>query len=94
MTSKNTSLTVVPVRSNLGETVAERVKRLQAEAKSLAKEHVRDLMASVATTQRLAAEVAEGGDAYPAGVRDVARRMVEEADARIQTLAAINAKAG
>lgn len=94
MTSKNTSLTVVPVRSNLGETVAERVKHLQAEAKSLAKEHVRDLMASVATTQRLAAEVAGGGDAYPAGVRDVAKRMVEEADARIQTLAAINAKAG
>lgn len=94
MTSKNTSLTVVPVRSNLGETVAERVKRLQAEAKSLAKEHVRDLMASVATTQRLAAEIAEGGDAYPAGARDLCRRMVEDLDSRVQTLEVIVAKAG
>jgi hypothetical protein len=74
------------------ETVAERVRRLQAEAKQLAKDHVHALSAAIMNAEAIAAEIAEGGDAYPPGIRDLARRFVEDADARVQTLEAISAR--
>jgi hypothetical protein len=70
-------------------TVAERVRRLQAEARGLAKDHVHALTAAIAEASTLAAEIAEGGDIYPPGVRDLARRFAEESEARVQTLEAI-----
>jgi L-2-hydroxyglutarate oxidase LhgO len=73
-------------------TVAERVRKLQAEAKQLAKDHIHALMAAITDAERMAAEVAEGGDAYPAGVRDLARRFAEDAGTRVQTLEAITAR--
>jgi ubiquinone biosynthesis protein UbiJ len=75
------------------ETVAERVRRLQAEAKQLAKDHVRALSEAITNVEQMAAEIAEGGDAYPPGVRDLARRFVEDCEARVQTLEAISARA-
>jgi len=71
------------------ESVAERVRRLQAEAKQLAKDHIKSLSAQLVAVEELAAEIAEGGEAYPPGVRDLARRLVEDMDARVQTLEAI-----
>lgn len=75
------------------DTVAQRVRRLQAEARSLAKDHVRSLGAALGEVERIAAEIAEGGDAYPPGIRDIARRLVEDCEARAQTLEAISARA-
>jgi inorganic triphosphatase YgiF len=69
--------------------LSERVKRLQAEAKALAREHVQALEDALAEVERLSAEIAEGGEAYPPGVRDIARRLVEECESRVQTLEAI-----
>jgi hypothetical protein len=74
------------------ETVAERVRRLQTEAKQLAKDHVRALSAAMVSVEEMAAEIAEGGEAYPPGVRDLARRLVEDCEARVQTLEAIVAR--
>ena len=74
------------------ETVAQRVQRLQAEAKQLAKDHVKALTAAMVNLEELAAEIAEGGDAYAPGVRDVARRLAEDLDSRVQTLEAIVAR--
>ena len=74
------------------ETVAERVKRLQAEAKQLARDHIKALTAQIVAVEEMAAEIAEGGEAYPPGVRDVARRLVEDMDSRVQTLEAIVAR--
>jgi len=74
------------------ETVAERVRRLQAEAKQLAKDHVKALTTAMVDLEQLAAEIADGGDAYAPGVRDVARRLVEDLDSRVQTLEAIVAR--
>ena len=74
------------------ETVAERVRRLQAEARQLAKDHVHALSAAIMNAEAIAAEIADGGDAYPPGIRDLARRFVEDADARVQTLEAISAR--
>jgi hypothetical protein len=74
------------------ETVAQRVRRLQQEAKQLAKDHIRELSTALVEVETLAAEIAEGGDAYPPGVRDLARRLVEDVEARVQTLEAIVAR--
>jgi len=81
---------LVPAKA---ETVAERVRRLQAEAKELARDHIRALSAAMLGVEQMAAEIAEGGDAYPPGVRDLARRFVEDIDSRVQTLEAITARA-
>lgn len=74
------------------ETVAQRVQRLQAEAKQLAKDHVKALSAAMIGLEELAAEIADGGDAYAPGVRDIARRLAEDLDSRVQTLEAIVAR--
>ena len=74
------------------ETVAQRVKRLQNEAKTLAKDHIRALNQALVDVEQLAAEISEGGDAYPPGVRDLARRLVEDCEMRVQTLEAIVAR--
>ena len=74
------------------ETVAERVRRLQAEAKQLAKDHVRSLSSALVGVEQLAMEIAEGGEAYPPGIRDLARRLVEDCETRVQTLEAIIAR--
>ena len=80
------------VSSPKSETVAQRVRRLQAEARQLAKDHIRALSAAMVEVETLAAEIAEGGDAYPPGVRAGARRLVEDCEARVQTLEAIVAR--
>ena len=74
------------------ETVAQRVQRLQAEARQLAKDHVKSLTAAMVSLEEMAAEIAEGGDAYAPGIRDIARRLAEDLDARVQTLDAISAR--
>lgn len=74
------------------ETVAQRIRRLQTEAKQLAKDHVKALTSAMTDLEQLAAEIAEGGDAYAPGIRDVARRLVEDLDARVQTIEAISAR--
>jgi len=71
------------------ETLSERVRRLQTEARSLAREHIMALQSALIAVEGMASEIAEGGDAYPPGVRDIARRLVEDCEARVQTLEAI-----
>lgn len=72
--------------------VAERVQRLQNEARALAREHVSALTAAIHQAEKLAAEVAGGGEAYPVGIRELAGRFVEEAEARVQTLEVLAAR--
>jgi hypothetical protein len=86
-----THLVVVP-RDGEGpiEPLAHRVRRLQAEARALAKEHVEHLRVSLAEVARLATEIADGGEAYPVGAREMSRRLMEDAAAQALTLAAIN----
>ncbi len=74
------------------ETVAQRVRRLQAEAKTLAKDHVATFGVAMADLGQLAHEIAEGGEAYAPGIRDLARRLAEELDARVHTVQAIAAR--
>ncbi len=71
------------------EALSMRVRRLQAEAKGLAREHVAALVAALHEAEALAAEIAEGGEAYPAGIRDIARRLTEDCESKIGTIEAI-----
>lgn len=72
--------------------LSDRIRALQAEARGLAREHIEVLAASLLATQRLADDIAHGGDAYPPGVREIARRLSEDSAAKALTLEAISAR--
>ena len=71
------------------ESPADRIKRLQHEAKSLAREHIEMLSTALSEVSRLSGEIAEGGELYPVGVRELARRLTDEAGKNALTLTAI-----
>ena len=71
------------------ESPSARAKRLMSEARAAAVEHVAALEGALEAAATLAADVSEGGDAYPVGVRELARQLAEETYSRLQTLNAI-----
>ena len=71
------------------EPPADRIKRLQAEARAVAREHIDLLAQSLAEAAKLAAEIAEGGDLYPVGARELSRRLTDECSRQAQSLTAI-----
>ena len=72
-----------------GESPADRIRRLQSEAKSLAREHIELLAQTLSEASRLAAEIGEGGESYPVGARELARRIGEDSNKQALTLTAI-----
>jgi hypothetical protein len=85
-------LSVVRVDEN-PDSPAARANRLYAEAREAAMEQVRQLEGGLASAIALASEIADGGDIYPAGVRDLCRRLGEDLSLRSQTLEAIAQRA-
>lgn len=71
------------------ETTADRVKRLQREARMLAREQAEALELKLTETAALAAEIAGGGEAFPAGVRELATRIHADLDGKEMTLRAL-----
>ena len=67
-----------PAHEPAPETTAARIRRLQAEAQTLAREEVAALERRISELAQTARQVSEGGDAYPIGAREVARRLAEE----------------
>lgn len=65
------SLTVIPTHS----TPAARAQSLHDQAARAAQDHVSELRAAMDETRRLADEVGSGSTLYPAGIRDLARRL-------------------
>jgi hypothetical protein len=72
--------------------ISRQVQLLQAQARTLAREHVSALESALTQVAAMSAEIAAGGEAYPPGVREVARRLAEDTAARHRTLEAIRAK--
>ncbi len=70
-------------------TTADRVKRLQMEARALAVEQVEALEKLLLQASAMAQEIAEGGDAYPVGARELAGRLASDLPAKAQTLKAV-----
>ena len=79
-------LSVVPT---LHETPGARATRLMTEARQAAEEQVQVLEQALTTAAEIAQHIAEGGEIYPVGVRDLCRRLAEDAVAKSQTLASI-----
>ena len=71
------------------ESPADRIRRLQTEARTLAREHIELLAAALNEVSRLSGEIADGGDLYPVGARELSRRLTEEAGKHALTLTAI-----
>jgi hypothetical protein len=71
------------------ETTAERVKRLQDEARLLAREEVERLDRDLRRLADQARSVADGGDAYPAGIRELASRIAVDTAQRADILRAL-----
>lgn len=70
-------------------TTAERVKRLQKEARALALEEVEALERLLVVAAEKAREIAEGGDAYPVGAREIASRLADDLPMKAETIKAI-----
>ena len=60
------------------ETTAERVRRLQVEASILARQEIEAMEKSLNEMAELAAAIAQGGDAYPVGIRELCSRIAED----------------
>ncbi len=71
------------------EMLGDRIRRLQAEARNLAHGHIGLLCQALNQVAQLAEEIADGGEAYPVGARELARRLGEDAANQSQTLGAI-----
>jgi hypothetical protein len=71
------------------ETTSERVRRLQAEARFLAREEVQNLEKALLDCAAMATQVSQGGDAYPVGVRELASRIAEDLPVKVQTIQAL-----
>jgi len=71
------------------ETTSDRVRRLQLEARALAVEQVEALERVLMEASRMAKEIADGGDAYPVGARELAGRLSADLPAKAETLKAI-----
>jgi hypothetical protein len=71
------------------ETTAERVRRLQAEARALAVEEIERLERLLREAGEAAKAIAAGGDAYPVGARELGSRLAEDLPAKAETLKAI-----
>lgn len=70
-------------------TTADRVKRLQMEARALAVEQVEALEKLLLQSAAMAREIAQGGDAYPVGARELAGRLASDLPSKAETLKAI-----
>ncbi|WP_297512757.1 hypothetical protein [uncultured Caulobacter sp.] len=71
------------------ETTSQRVKRLQEEARILAREEIERLDRELRRLADQARAIAEGGEAYPAGIRELAGRIGVDTAQRAEILRAL-----
>jgi hypothetical protein len=95
-------LTAVPSTSDTGapagevyglgrevENSTQRIRRLQQEARLLAREQIEAFEHDLLELAERATEIAEGGEIYPVGARELAARLAEELPKKAQTLESI-----
>src|SRR6185503_16214432 len=73
----------------LVETGAQKLHRLQEEAHALAREQIQLLVGDLNSLAIRSGEIAEGGEAYPVGARELCSRLVDELTGQAQSLLAI-----
>ena len=75
------------------ESGVQRVRRLQHETHALAEEQVMILASDLSAMAGRLGEVAEGGDAYPIGVRELCSRLADELASQAQSMQSIMERA-
>lgn len=68
------------------ETSAQRTRRLHDEARHAALAQVDDIMSAILRLAADAQEIADGGEVFPPGARDLCRRLSDELAWKAQTL--------
>jgi hypothetical protein len=89
----NTLAEVVEI-NRPAETAALRIRRLQHEARMLAREQVEMLARDFEALAQSAEEISTGGEAYPAGVRELASRLAADLPQKAQLLVTLMSRAG
>ncbi len=74
------------------ETRAERIRRMQSNAKALAREQVEAMTEAMMQVARMAEEISAGGDAYPVGVRELCSRMKADLESQAKSVEALLAR--
>ncbi len=72
-----------------GDSPGARLSRLMMEAHQAADEQVKALEDALLNLAYLSVEIADGGEVYPVGVREICRRLAEDSVWRAQTLESI-----
>jgi hypothetical protein len=72
--------------SRPSETGAQRLRRLQLEARALAREQVEAVAHDFDALVQNLSEIADGGEAFPPGVRDLAARIAADLPMKAQLL--------
>jgi len=86
---ETTTATPAPART---ETRTQRVRRLQEEARALAREQISEFEVLLSATAKMALEIADGGEVYSIGARALASRLADELPRTVQTLQVISKK--
>jgi hypothetical protein len=80
--------------SCVAEPVPERIRRLQWEARVLAADYAAAFGSDMRAFATRAREIADGGDAYPPGVRELATRIAVDLEITAKSLIAILRQVG
>ncbi len=78
--------------SQVRESRTQRVRRLQEEARALAREQIGEFEVLLDATAKMALEIADGGEVYSIGAREICRRLADELPRTLQTLQVISKK--
>lgn len=76
-------------RGSGAQTTSARVRSLLQEARALALDQVHALETALQDAADLAREIADGGDAYPVGTREMASRLASDLPAKAEAIRAI-----
>jgi hypothetical protein len=71
-------MSVTALKLPPSEPIADKMRRLRDEAAAQARLHAQDFERAIADLQDLAADIADGGEAYPVGIREAARRLAPD----------------
>ena len=89
LVEETVNATPAPART---ETRTQRVRRLQEEARALAREQISEFEVLLSATAKMALEIADGGEVYSIGAREICRRLADELPRTVQTLQVISKK--
>jgi hypothetical protein len=76
------------------ETPADRIRRLRAELKDAANGELEELDTAIEHLREIAQTIADGGEAFPPGVREICRILAEDVVAQAKSIDLILQRAG